>query len=369
MATTAMTGTSNGGASQRYDSMYVAHNLIMKFTVSMALKAVLRLGIPDILSNAEGKKALSVEEILAQLPTKSSPGSNSVTSNLKRLLSPMVREGVFSESTDGEGKTVYGLTEVSKWFVKDSQQTLAPLTDFQLSTVLLGGPWDQMHEIILDDTTVPFTKATGLPFWEYCATKDPEFGALFQTGMGIYSRIHNSSIVEDLRQCGVLDGVNILVDVGGCQGAVVAEIVACNPHIQGINFDLPDVIKTAPAVNGVQHVGGSFFDRVPSGDAMFMKFIIHDHGDEDAIKILHNCFKALPKNGKVIIAEYARSKQNSAARAFFIETLDLIMLSSLKGARERTDEEYQGLIIAAGFPRTHLIQNPASYDLIVGIKE
>ncbi|CAM6081921.1 unnamed protein product [Calypogeia fissa] len=363
--------SSNGSAaaSLHDDSKYVAHNLIMKFSVSMALKAILRLGIPDILATAGGRKPLSALEILLQLPIKSGPPGSSSCSNLRRLLSPLVREGVFSESLNGEKQPVYGLTEISKWFVKDSLLNVTPIADLQLHKVLMRGSWEYLHELILDESTVPFIKAKGLPLWEYCNTRNPEFGEIFETAMVSYSRGYNNSIAEDLQRCGVLDGVKTLVDLGGGRGTFLAEIVAHNPHIQGVNFDLPDVVERAPAINGVHHVAGNVFEAVPSGDAMLLKFIIHEYADKEAIKILENCFKALPKNGKVILAEYVRNKQDSATRAFFIDTLDLIMLSHLKGARERNKEEYQSLLLAAGFPSSIVIWNPSSYDIIVGLKQ
>ncbi|CAM6098938.1 unnamed protein product [Calypogeia fissa] len=238
-------GTSRGSVpSQRDDSMYVAHNLILQFSVSMALKAVLELGIPDIIANAEGKKPLSAAEILAQLPTKSTPGLNSC-SKLKRLFRPLVREGFFSESVNCERETVYGLTKVSNWFIQENESNITSIADLQLSPTSFGC-WDHLHEVILDDTAVPFVKAHGVEFFEYGNTENTEYGALIQDGMVSYFNSHKDNMMDDLRQCGVLEGVTTLVDVGGGWGATIAEIVAEYPHIQGINFDLPHVIATAP---------------------------------------------------------------------------------------------------------------------------
>jgi hypothetical protein len=117
---------SDGGGPQRDDSKYVAHNMILRFSVSMALKAVLELGIPDILNKAEGHRLLSAPEILAQLPTKSTPGPTSF-SNLRRLLTPLVREGFFRESVRGDEEPVYGLTDVSKWFIRSSESDMTSI--------------------------------------------------------------------------------------------------------------------------------------------------------------------------------------------------------------------------------------------------
>ncbi|KAL6198687.1 hypothetical protein ACLB2K_028476 [Fragaria x ananassa] len=62
-----------------------------------------------------------------------------------------------------------------------------------------------------------------------------------------------------------------LVDVGGGLGVALSLITSRYPHIKGINYDLPHVIKQAPQYPGVEHVGGDMFSNIPSGDAIFMK--------------------------------------------------------------------------------------------------
>jgi caffeic acid 3-O-methyltransferase len=68
--------------------------------------------------------------------------------------------------------------------------------------------------------------------------------------------------------------VRKLMDVGGGNGTTLARILARHPHIQGINFDIPEVIARAPRHPGVEHVVGDMFQNIPSGcDAIFMKVI------------------------------------------------------------------------------------------------
>ncbi|CAM6118781.1 unnamed protein product [Calypogeia fissa] len=346
-------------------SNFVAQKLILQRILSMALQAVLNLGIPDIL--AEGGKPMSAEEILQQLPTKSTPAGPSTVSNLHRLLSPLVREGLFSESLDGDKQLVYGLTGVSKWFIRGSQSNLVAFADMIFSPLLLAvEPF--LHEVIIDETTSAFEQAHGVSL--YVFDKEARFAALFQKGMESHSNVFCREAMETLQQSGVLDGVHTLVDVGGSHGHAIAAVVARNPQIQGINFDLPHVVAKAPAIKGVQHVGGNFFDSVPSGDAMFLKWILHNYPDEEAIKILQSCFKALPtKSGKVILVEFVYNKHEKSARTASLEYMDLQMMSIFKGAQERSKEQYQALLAAAGFPRTNFIHTPCAMTLIEGVKE
>lgn len=91
---------------------------------------------------------------------------------------------------------------------------------------------------------------------------------------------------------------------------------------------------------------------------------MHNHGEQEAIHILQNCLSGLPQNGKVIVEYMIVNKQDSPAIAIDKESVYLILLAHAQGAGERTKEEHLGLLAAAGFRRSNIIQNPGSYDFI-----
>ncbi|XP_062197344.1 probable inactive methyltransferase Os04g0175900 [Phragmites australis] len=160
----------------------------------------------------------------------------------------------------------------------------------------------------------------------------------------LYSVSHRSSVPQ------VFDGVGVLVDVGGGTGATLAMIANRYKHIRGINFDMSHVISEAPSLPGVEHVAGSWFDSIPTGDAVFMKWILHMQNDEDCIKILKNCHRALPDKGKVIVVQSVlpeTPESTPAARDSF--TMDIIMLVNFNGGKDRTEQEYAKLARDAGF--------------------
>ncbi|THU47867.1 hypothetical protein C4D60_Mb09t20180 [Musa balbisiana] len=106
-----------------------------------------------------------------------------------------------------------------------------------------------------------------MPVFDYIGT-DPRFNMLFNAGM----RGHSSVIVNNLlRVYGGFDDVEVLVDVGGNDGATLQMITSRHTHIKGINYDLPHVITGAKPLPGVKHVHGNMFETVPSGDAVFLK--------------------------------------------------------------------------------------------------
>ncbi|XP_057855011.2 pluviatolide O-methyltransferase-like [Cryptomeria japonica] len=79
-------------------------------------------------------------------------------------------------------------------------------------------------------------------------------------------------------------------------------------------------------------------------------WILHDWSDDHCIKLLKNCHKALPENGKVIVVDsilpVAAETSSYARQAFHV---DLCMLVHNPGGKERTEEEFKQLAKAAGF--------------------
>uniref|UniRef100_A0A1D1YIL2 Caffeic acid 3-O-methyltransferase n=1 Tax=Anthurium amnicola TaxID=1678845 RepID=A0A1D1YIL2_9ARAE len=92
------------------------------------------------------------------------------------------------------------------------------------------------------------------------------------------------------------------------------------------------------------------FESVPSGDAIFMKWILHDWSDQHCVKVLKNCWKALPETGKVIVVEgilpVAPETTKEAQGQFH---MDLLMLAYNPGGKERTEAEFESLAMEAGF--------------------
>lgn len=70
------------------------------------------------------------------------------------------------------------------------------------------------------------------------------------------------------------------------------------------------------------------------------------------MKLLKNCWRALPDNGKVIIIDGnlpISAKPNSTEK--YVLHLDLLMLAHSPRGKERTEEEFEALAKVAGFSR------------------
>lgn len=81
--------------------------------------------------------------------------------------------------------------------------------------------------------------------------------------------------------------------------------------------------------------------------------ILHDWSDEDCLKILKNCRRAIPEKdngGKVIIIDSVMGSQIQDKTSFETEiSMDMQMLVMLGPAKERTEKEWSNLFSIAGF--------------------
>jgi hypothetical protein len=132
-----------------------------------------------------------------------------------------------------------------------------------------------------------------------------------------------------------------IVDVGGGHGALLGGILARHPGVRGVLFDQPAVVAGVES-NGVEVVGGNFFESVPEGgDAYLLKSVLHDWEDEPAIQILRACRRAARAGTALLVIE----------RQFALPVTKLSDLNMLvsPGGRERTAEEYAALLAAARY--------------------
>ncbi|KAK0590956.1 hypothetical protein LWI29_033628 [Acer saccharum] len=239
--------------------------LMFGFADSMALKSAVELRLADIIHSHGGPITLSQ---IASGIDSSSPD----IPYLARLMRMLVRKGIFTAndhpSSDGgdDHQTEYGLTHISKWLLHDSELSLAPMVVMENNPWQLA-PWHYLANCVKQGG-IAFEKAHGCDMWDF-ASRNREFNKLFNDGLASATKIVMTAFVPRYKDG--FDTVRSLVDVGGGTGGAIAEIVKTYPHIEGINFDLPHVVATAPDYDGVSHVGGNMFESIPNADAVFMK--------------------------------------------------------------------------------------------------
>ena len=157
-------------------------------------------------------------------------------------------------------------------------------------------------------------------------------------------------------------GIERLADLGGGHGLLLASVLQKYPGMQGVLFDLPEVVAGVPAdrlaaCGGRLRVeAGSFFDRVPQGcDAYMMKHIIHDWSDEHCRTILRLIRAELPPHGRLLVCELVMPEEPGPAPA---KMLDIEMLVMTVGGKERSPSEFAELFASAGLKLGRIVTTP-----------
>ncbi|KAH0916220.1 hypothetical protein HID58_030666 [Brassica napus] len=298
----------------------------------MVLKASLELGVFDTLyaEAARTDAFLSPSEIASRLPT--TPRNPEAPVLLDRMLRLLASYSMVKCDKVGKGERVYRAEPICRFFLKDNIQDIGSLAAQLKDVVLEGGD--------------AFGRAHGgMKLFDYMGT-DERFSKLFnQTGFTI------AVVKKALEVYQGFKDVDVLVDVGGGVGNTLGVVTSKYPNIKGINFDLTCALAQAPTYPGVEHVAGDMFVEVPKGDAMILKRILHDWTDEDCIKILKNCWKSLPENGKVVVIELVTpdDAENGDINANIAFDMDMLMFTQCSGGKERSRAEFEALAVASGF--------------------
>uniref|UniRef100_A0A0D9VMV6 Uncharacterized protein n=1 Tax=Leersia perrieri TaxID=77586 RepID=A0A0D9VMV6_9ORYZ len=316
-------------------------------SVPMALTAVIRLGVPSKLWAGGANAPLTAADLL--------PPGHPDPSVLERLLRLLASRGVFSEHnpTGGEDSRRFALTGVGRTLVP-SGPSGASFADYvvQHHQDALVRAWPRLLDAVLDPSgPEPFARANnGVPAYAYYGQDKEANEVMLRAMTGVSEPFMEALLLDGGR--GLFEGVRTLVDVGGSSGACLEMIMRRVPTIrEGINFDLPDVVAAAPPISGVRHVGGDMFKSIPSGDAIFMKWVLTTWTNEECTAILSNCHNALPAGGKLIACEpvVPDTTDGSTRTRALLENDIFVMATYRTQGRERSEEEFRQLGLATGF--------------------
>ncbi|CAF1071030.1 unnamed protein product [Didymodactylos carnosus] len=156
-----------------------------------------------------------------------------------------------------------------------------------------------------------------------------------------------------------------LVDIGGSFGILLNEILKKHLKLNGILFDLSNVIDLAEKTNLFKHidkqryqfVAGNMFETstIPKSDSYILKFILHDFDDEKAIEILKSIYNANREEKKIITLFIVEmiilptiTNNLNHLENWRTHGMDLHMLYMF-GSKERTQTQYEQLLRESGF--------------------
>jgi hypothetical protein len=224
--------------------------------------------------------------------------------------------------------------------------------------------WDGLHHTV--QTGEPsFEKVYGKPLFEYIGAH-PDLAPIFDAGMTAFHGPETDAML-DAYDFGEIER---LADIGGGNGSLIGAVLQRYPNLKGILYDIGHVTQRASQALrtlGLQKrcsvIAGDFFESVPEGaDAYLMRHIIHDWPDEQAIRILSNCRRVIPRHGRILLVEFAVPSGNEPSLG---KDTDMIMLA-FPGGMERTEEQYRVLLERSGFRLSHVTPTRSAVCVIEG---
>nr|QCX36375.1 KOMT2 [Piper methysticum] len=338
-------------------------NLLLSFINSMSLKCAVELGIPDII-HSHAQTPINITDLAASIPIPPNK-----TSQFRRLMRLLVHSNVFSVHKREDGDEGFLLTPMSRILVTSNDNNggnLSPFVSMMVDPSLVS-PWHFLGQWLKGNDTqgTPFRMCHGEEMWDW-ANKYPDFNKKFNMAMVCDSQYLMKIIVKKCATA--FEGKRSLIDVGGGTGGAARSIAEAFPDIQEVSvLDLPHVVAGLPNDSRVKFVGGDMFHTIPPADVVLLKAIFHGWNDEECIKILKNCKKAIPskeEGGKVMILDMV---VNSAPGDHMITEdqyfMDLMMITYARGL-ERDENEWKKLFKDAGFTSYKITHGLGTSSLI-----
>ena len=244
---------------------------------------------------------------------------------LYRVLRALASDGIFAETQPG----VFRNTPASELLAREGWSDFAHL---------FAGAWLQAVAALDASGSASFPQVHGGEFWPWLATRPDERGAFDRAmAQGWQGRLDRLESLD-------WRGDELVVDVGGGNGALLCALLEHHPRMRGVVFDLPETVRDERTLGDrCTFVEGSFFEAVPHGDTHVLSGILHDWDDQSAQRILE-AVRAVAGE-RLVVLDSVIEPGNAPDGA---KWLDLLMLV-IAGGRERTVEQWRRLLDSAGW--------------------
>ncbi|KAG4030616.1 hypothetical protein MFRU_011g00740 [Monilinia fructicola] len=131
-------------------------------------------------------------------------------------------------------------------------------------------------------------------------------------------------------------------------GQQCARLAARFPELENriVLQDRPETIKIAPSIKGVKAMAHDFFTPqvVIGADFYYLRTVLHDWEDSEAVQILKNLVPAMAPGSKILIDDMVLP---NIGVHWWAACLDLHMYAK-HGAMERNEEQWYSLLGKAG---------------------
>lgn len=326
-------------------------DLIIGFRQSRTLFAAVEFGVFDLLHGSP-QTAPSLAKAVGARPEP-----------LKRLLDACCSLGLLTLQEE-----LYSNTELAAAYLRRASPRT--LTGYILySNRVLYRLWSNLEDAIREGSprwTQTFG-AEGSIFDHFFASDEAK--AAFLAGMHGFGLLSSPSVVRLFN----LNRFRHLVDLGGGTGHLV--IAACERYgnLRGTLFDLPAAagyakpyVEASPARERIAIQAGDFFtDALPPADLYAVGRILHDWNEEKVQALLQKIHTALPPGGGLLIVEAVLDDGGCGPPWALMQSLNMLVCTE---GRERTGDEYRGLLERAGFTAVDVRRTGGAHDCILALK-
>ncbi|ONI76495.1 methyltransferase [Kribbella sp. ALI-6-A] len=318
------------------------------FMATHVVYAAAKLGIADVLADG----SLSADEIAAEV------GSDPDATH--RLLRAGAMFGIFTERSDGH----YGLSALGRRLRSGTPGSMLPVV-LMLGDPQYQGPWGRLTHSI--ETGRPAVEvAPGKQLWDYL-DEFPAFAATFNDAMTCLTDLDWPAVAAAYD----FTPYSTIADIGGGHGQLLALMLGAAPKSKGVLQERESLVGAAEAhlreaaiLDRCRIDSGSFFETAPSdADLYVMRRVIHDYDDDQAIAILSNVRRHMPRGSTLLLLD---SVVPPGSAPHFAKAIDLDMLIFV-GGRERTERQFGSLLDRAGFRLTRVVATVSTISLIEAV--
>lgn len=281
---------------------------------------------------------------------------------LYRLLRALASQGIFRQNRNGK----FMLNPLSKPLL-DGPDSLRAMILHHLGPV----NWNLMSnlESAVREGKDPFLDLHGKGIYDYLIEHPAEY-EIFDRSMSNLSELSLLPILN----AHDFSRYSVIADIGGGEGFLLTNLLKQAPQSTGILFDTREALaKTVSgtsdefAANRIVQVEGDFFKSVPTGASLYLlKNILHNWPDEACSKILSVIRQQMKPGSSVMVIEMVVPDGNAPSLS---KMLDIQMMASMNGGRERTRAEFETVFLNAGFSKPRFIPTIAPLSLILSQKQ
>jgi hypothetical protein len=313
--------------------------LLSGFVVSQAVFMVAELGAANVL--LDGPR--TVDDLAAAVGAQADP--------LRRIIRLLAQHGVFRTSGD-----IVELTDIGRTLADGPTDSLRKLASYFRRTHY--GAFGSLLEAVRTGQPAA-TLSLGRPFFEWI-NDNPELAELQNETMAGFTRNARGDLLDEYD----LPGGTTVADIGGADGTLLVELLACHPERKGIVYDLPSSVAAArPTVEAarlhdrVAVVAGDFFESVPTADVYTLSAVLQDWNDSSSLRILGNIAEAAPAGAWLVVIDMVVPDGDGQDRATVVDVLMFGML----GGRQRSLSEWRHLLDRGGFALERVVTGSGSY--------